>query len=149
MLKKGEPWPTELPKARLRESFLARLLPTTRLTRGAMPAPHRATPQSLQQHHWHPRRVRHAALDTPVPMTRVRWDLGLACGVRCRPCSQTLTGLFLLGIGNVQAERKGALPPIQISVEKRQGNKVSSTQQFMPLLVGFWCIRLHRHRITS
>ena len=34
VLKKGEPWPTELPKARLRESFTARLLPTTRLTRG-------------------------------------------------------------------------------------------------------------------
>ena len=34
VLKKGEPWPTELPKARLRDAFLARLLPTTRLTRG-------------------------------------------------------------------------------------------------------------------
>ncbi len=56
VLKKGEPWPTELLKARLRETFLARLLPTTVLTRGVVPltAPTEKCPAAVCDTSSHP-----------------------------------------------------------------------------------------------
>lgn len=64
VLKKGDAFPVEIAKAQLRESFLSRMLPQTRLTRGSQ-----------------------------------------------------------------QAVKKGALQPVHISVEKRQGNKVRFNDQ--------------------